>query len=162
MRIHSIGNDMSAGPKMRGTPDDKCVRECVRHDKSDKCALYDGRDVYVLSDRKRPEQFAGRKVKVTGALYQKTKIVKVDSISAAKRRFRLLRKVRGDFSKPTDAAAVLTGELGRLVPLCECEHAWRTTIILQFSMLLIGFQYRLFCRAHVHVATLDKISLAGR
>jgi hypothetical protein len=69
---------------MKVTPDDKCVRECVQHDKSNKYALYAGRDVYVLSDQKTPEQFAGRKVKMTGTLFQKTKIVKVDSISAAK------------------------------------------------------------------------------
>ena len=69
---------------MKVTPDDKCVRECVQHDKSNRYALYDGRDVYVLSDQKTPEQFAGRKVKVTGTLFAKTKILKVDSISAAK------------------------------------------------------------------------------
>jgi hypothetical protein len=63
-------------------PDSKCVLECVK-DKSVKFALYDGKEVYVLSDQKTPEQFAGQKVTVTGTLNEKTKILKVDSISAA-------------------------------------------------------------------------------
>jgi hypothetical protein len=36
----------------------------------------------VLSDQKTPEQFAGKKVTVTGTLYEKTKILQVDSIAA--------------------------------------------------------------------------------
>jgi hypothetical protein len=64
-------------------PDSKCVLDCVKHDKSVKFALYDGKEVYVLSDQKSPEQFAGQKVNVTGTLNEKTKILKVDSISAA-------------------------------------------------------------------------------
>jgi hypothetical protein len=47
-----------------------------------KYALFDGKNSYVLSDQKTPEQFAGQKVKVTGALNEKTKILKVDSITA--------------------------------------------------------------------------------
>lgn len=66
------------------SPDDKCVRECVKHDKTVKYALYDGKDVYVLSDQQTPEKFAGQKVKVTGTLYEKTRIIKVDSIEAAR------------------------------------------------------------------------------
>jgi uncharacterized protein DUF5818 len=65
---------------MKVTPDPKCVVECVKH--SSKYALLDGKNVYVLSDQKTPEQFAGQKVRVTGTLYEKTKILKVDSISA--------------------------------------------------------------------------------
>ncbi len=63
-------------------PDPKCVVECVKHDKNTKYALFDGKNVYVLSDQKTPEQFAGKKVKITGTYYEKTKILKVDSISA--------------------------------------------------------------------------------
>lgn len=43
-----------------------------------------GKDVYVLSDRQTPEKFAGQKVKVNGTLFEKTKILKVDSIEAVK------------------------------------------------------------------------------
>ena len=67
---------------MKVTPDSKCVLECVKHDKKNKYALFDGKNVYVLSDQQTPEQFAGQKVKVTGTLNEKTKILKVDSIAA--------------------------------------------------------------------------------
>lgn len=65
---------------MKVTPDSKCVRECVKQ--GSKYALFDGRNSYVLSDQKTPQQFAGQKVKITGTLSEKTKILKVDSISA--------------------------------------------------------------------------------
>ena len=65
---------------MKVTPDSKCVQECVKH--GSKYALFDGKTAYVLSDQKTPEQFAGQKVKVMGTLYEKTKILKVDSITA--------------------------------------------------------------------------------
>jgi len=63
------------------SPDDKCVRECVKH--GAKYALYDGKEVYKLSDQQTPEKFAAKKVKVTGVLYEKTKIIKVEKIEAA-------------------------------------------------------------------------------
>ena len=66
---------------MKVSPDSKCVVECVKGDKNTKYALFDGKNVYVLSDQKTPEQFAGKKVTVTGTLYEKTKILKVDSIA---------------------------------------------------------------------------------
>jgi hypothetical protein len=66
---------------MKISPDSKCVTECVRH--GSKYALYDGKNVYVLADQKSPEQFAGKKVKITGTLYEKTKILKADKIQAA-------------------------------------------------------------------------------
>jgi hypothetical protein len=64
---------------MKVTPDSKCVLECVKH--GGKYALYDGKTAYVLSDQKTPEQFAGQKVRISGTLYEKTKILKVDSIT---------------------------------------------------------------------------------
>ena len=67
---------------MKVSPDSKCVVECVKGDKNTKYALFDGKNVYVLSDQKTPEQFAGKKVTVTGTLYEKTKILKVDLIAA--------------------------------------------------------------------------------
>lgn len=65
---------------MNVSPDSKCVVECVKGDKNTKYALFDGKNVYVLSDQKTPEQFAGKKVTITGTLYEKTRILKVGSI----------------------------------------------------------------------------------
>jgi hypothetical protein len=65
---------------MNVKPDSKCVTECVRM--GSKYALYDGKSVYVLSDQKTPEKFAGQRVKITGSINESTKILKVDSIGA--------------------------------------------------------------------------------
>ncbi len=65
---------------MKVTPDSKCVKECVKD--GSKYALFDGKAAYVLSDQTTPEQFAGQKVKITGTLNEKTKILAVDSIKA--------------------------------------------------------------------------------
>jgi hypothetical protein len=65
---------------MKITPDSKCVLDCVKL--GGKYALFDGKTAYVLSDQKTPEQFAGKRVRITGTLYEKTKILKVDSIRA--------------------------------------------------------------------------------
>ena len=46
--------------------------------------LYDGKNIYTLSDQQTPEKFAGRRVKVIGTLDNKTKTIQVDSIAAAK------------------------------------------------------------------------------
>ena len=64
-------------------PDSKCVAECVKA--GAKYALYDGKNVYLLSDQKTPEKFAGQKVKITGSYSETTKILKMDSITAAGR-----------------------------------------------------------------------------
>lgn len=67
------------------TPDAKCVRECVRMPGGRwKYALLVGKEVYTLSDQQTPEKYAAQKVKVTGTLYPKTGILKVDRIEAAK------------------------------------------------------------------------------
>ncbi len=65
--------------------DSKCTQECVRTsgDKKIQYALYDGKNVYVLSDQQTPESFAGKRVTVTGVLFEKTKIIQVDKIEAA-------------------------------------------------------------------------------
>ena len=63
------------------SPEDRCVRECVKHGAS--YALYDGKQLYRLSDQQTPEKFAARKVRVTGVLYEKTKIIKVQKIEPA-------------------------------------------------------------------------------
>ncbi|MDX2149316.1 MAG: DUF5818 domain-containing protein [Bryobacteraceae bacterium] len=65
-------------------PIEECVKACVKAGK-DKYALLtpDGK-LYKLSDQKAPEAFAAKKVKVTGTLYAKTGVLKVDKIEAAK------------------------------------------------------------------------------
>ena len=66
-------------------PDSKCVVECVRMDpKRYKYALWDGAKLYTLSDQQTPEKFAAKKVKITGVLFEKTGIIRVDKIEAAK------------------------------------------------------------------------------
>ena len=46
--------------------------------------LYDGKNVYTLSDQQTPEKFAAKKVRVTGTLDAKTKTINVSSMAAAK------------------------------------------------------------------------------
>ena len=67
------------------SPDSKCVRDCVKSDpKKWKYALLVGNEMYVLSDQQTPEKFAGQKVKVTGSLFEKTKILRADKIEAVR------------------------------------------------------------------------------
>ena len=66
---------------MKMSHDSKCVLECVKH--GSKYALLEGTKVYTLSDQETPAKFAGQKVKVTGQLYEKTGILKVEKIEAA-------------------------------------------------------------------------------
>ena len=66
-----------------GPTDADCVRACVAsHGAS--YVLLDGKNVYVLSDQKLPDQWAGQKVKVAGTLDAKTKTIRVNSIAAAR------------------------------------------------------------------------------
>jgi hypothetical protein len=69
--------------EMKMGPDPKCVAECVKTMHA-KYALYDGKDVYVLSDQKTPAKFAAKKVTVTGTLDAAAKTIKVARIEAAK------------------------------------------------------------------------------
>ena len=62
-------------------PDSKCVIACVKY--GAKYALWDGKNIYVLSDQKGPEQFAGQKVRVTGTYDAAAKVLKVESMVAA-------------------------------------------------------------------------------
>jgi len=68
---------------MRVSPTSKCIAECVKG--GSKYTLFDGKDLYTLSDQKTPQQFAGREVTITGTLFEKTKILKVNSIIAPHR-----------------------------------------------------------------------------
>ena len=69
---------------MKIQPIEECVKQCVKAGK-DKYALLtpDGK-LYKLSDQKTPETFAAKKVKVTGTLFEKTGIIKVEKIEGAK------------------------------------------------------------------------------
>jgi hypothetical protein len=65
---------------MNISPEDKCVRDCIRTDPAVKYALCDGRNLYKLADQQTPAKYAGQKVKITGVLYEKTKILKAAAI----------------------------------------------------------------------------------
>ena len=66
-----------------GPTDAECTIACVvAHNAM--YVLYDGKDVYTLSDQQTPEKFAGKKVMVTGMLDARTSTIQVDSITAAK------------------------------------------------------------------------------
>jgi len=76
-----VVTDTMCGAKhtmMKDQPDDKCVRMCVKS--SSDYALYDGQNVYKLSDQSKPAKFAAQKVKVTGTLNPKTKTIKLSAI----------------------------------------------------------------------------------
>lgn len=68
---------------MNVTPDARCVRECVRDGQTFQYALLNGKAVYKLSDQETPAKFAGQTVRVTGILYTKTNILKVQRIERA-------------------------------------------------------------------------------
>jgi len=66
-----------------GPTDAECARACIDAHGA-RYVLYDGKNVYTLSDQRKPEPFAGQRVRVTGTLDAKTKTINVDSIAAAK------------------------------------------------------------------------------
>ena len=66
-----------------GSTDAECTTACVSAHGA-LYVLYDGKEVYSLSDQQTPEKFAGKKVTVTGTLDAKTRTIHVDSITAAK------------------------------------------------------------------------------
>ena len=76
------GKDGHARMRM-GPTDAECTTACVMaHDAA--YVLVVGNNTYTLSDQKKPEQFAGRKVSVVGTLNVKAKTIQVESITAAK------------------------------------------------------------------------------
>jgi hypothetical protein len=66
-----------------GPTDAECTIACVSAHNA-MYVLYDGKEVYTLSDQQTPEKFAGKKVTVTGMLDARTRTIQVDSITAAK------------------------------------------------------------------------------
>ena len=68
--------------RMRMGPNDaECTVACINAHGA-LYVLYDGKEVYTLSDQQAPEKFAGKKVRVTGTLDAKTNTIRVDSINA--------------------------------------------------------------------------------
>jgi hypothetical protein len=66
-----------------GPTDAECTIACI-NEHGALYVLYDGKEVYTLSDQRTPEKFAAKKVMVTGTLDPKTKKIQVESIIAAK------------------------------------------------------------------------------
>jgi hypothetical protein len=66
-----------------GPTDAECTIACVQAHGA-LFVLYDGKQVYTLSDQQTPEKFAGKKVAVTGTLDAKTRTIQVDSITPVK------------------------------------------------------------------------------
>ena len=66
-----------------GPTDAECTIACISAHGAT-YVLDDGKVVYTLSDQRTAEQFAARKVRVTGTLDAKTRTIQVDSITAAK------------------------------------------------------------------------------
>ena len=65
-----------------GPTDAQCAIACVQAH-SGQFVLFDGREVYSLSNQEAAEKLAGQKVTVVGTLDAKTKTIQVDSITAA-------------------------------------------------------------------------------
>jgi hypothetical protein len=78
----TIGDDMCEGDHkaMNGTDPAKCTADCIKGMHA-KYALWVGKDIYILSDQKTPEKYAGKKVTVTGTLNGKD--LQVTSIQPA-------------------------------------------------------------------------------
>ncbi len=80
--FHGVITDSMCGldhKHMNISPDSKCVLEC-RKMSDIKYVLADGKKMYKLSDQETPGKFAAQRVKITGTLYEKTGIIKVDRI----------------------------------------------------------------------------------
>ena len=70
--------------QMRMGPTDAECTHCLHQCNGATYVLYDGKEVYTLSDQRTPEEFAAQRVRVTGTLDAKTKTIQVKSIRAAK------------------------------------------------------------------------------
>jgi hypothetical protein len=66
-----------------GSNDAECTNACVDAHGSF-YVLYDGKTAYTLSDQKKPQAFAGQKVRVVGTLDPSKRTIAVESISAAR------------------------------------------------------------------------------
>ena len=79
----SMCENADHAPMRMGPTAAECTIACVEeHDAS--FVLYDGKNVYMMSDQRTPRKFAGQKVTVRGTLDAKTKTIHVESIAAAR------------------------------------------------------------------------------
>ena len=78
----NISDSMCGVKHMMPGGDKACTEECVKGGSKYVLADPASGKVYELSDQKKPAEFAGQKVEVTGVL--KGKVITVDSIKAAK------------------------------------------------------------------------------
>jgi hypothetical protein len=75
---HADHSHMRMGPT-----DAECAVACAdEHEAA--FVLYDGKDVYTLSDQKTAQKFAARRVTVAGTLDARTRTIHVASITPAK------------------------------------------------------------------------------
>ena len=81
----TVSDNMCAGDhkSMNMGTDEKCVTECIKS-MGGKYTLWDGKTNWELSDQKSAAKFAAKKVTVKGTPDEKSKVLKVESISAAK------------------------------------------------------------------------------
>ncbi len=66
-----------------GSTDAACTIACV-DDHSVPFILFDGEEIYRLSDQDKSREFAGKKVAVVGTLDSETRTIQVTSMAAAK------------------------------------------------------------------------------
>ena len=79
----SMCSNADHAPMRMGPTDAECIVACIlEHDAM--YVLYDGKDVYMLSDQQTPKKFAAQKVIVKGTVDVKTKTIHVDSITKSK------------------------------------------------------------------------------
>ena len=82
--VTGVVTDTMCGAKhtmMKDQPDDKCVKMCVKG--SSNYALYDGQNIFKLSDQSKPAKFAGSKLKSDRHAGPEAKTIKVSSIELA-------------------------------------------------------------------------------
>ncbi len=78
----SMCSNADHAPMRMGPTDAECTTACIsEHDAT--YVLYDGKNVYELSDQKTPAKFAAQRVTITGTLDAKRKTIQVASIRAA-------------------------------------------------------------------------------
>jgi len=63
-----------------GPTEAECATACVMAHGA-RYVLYDGNNVYILSDQQKSEEFAAEKVSVVGTLDTETKTIQVESIT---------------------------------------------------------------------------------
>ncbi|MBM3770002.1 MAG: hypothetical protein FJW27_01690 [Acidimicrobiia bacterium] len=66
-----------------GSTDTSCAIACAEVH-GGQFVLFDGKEIYQLSDQDKSKEFAGKKVTVVGTLDSKTKTIQVNSVAAAK------------------------------------------------------------------------------